>query len=67
MNHAWVARLPALFHVARWLSITREEVIQPLKMAPTNKAVGIDPSYLQHDSIISLFTCLITVLRMAVV
>ena len=32
--------------------ITREEAIQTLKTAPTNKAVGvdsIDPCYLQHE------------------
>ena len=41
--------------------ITREEVIQALKMAPTNKAVGIDsidPSYLQHKSIINFLVYL---------
>ena len=35
--------------------IARDKVIQALNMAPTNKAVGIDsidPSYLQHESII---------------
>ena len=41
--------------------ITREEVIQALKTAPTSKAVGIDsidPSYLQHESIISFLVYL---------
>ena len=41
--------------------ITRDEVIQALKTAPTNKAVGIDsidPSYLQHESVINFLVCL---------
>ena len=41
--------------------ITREEVIQALKTAPTSKAVGIDsidPSYLQHESTISILVYL---------
>ena len=42
-------------------SITREEFFQALKMALTNKAVGIDrfdPSYLQHESIINFLVYL---------
>ena len=50
--------------------ITREEVIQALKMAPTNKAVGIDsidPSYSINQLLTSLFTYLTIVLRMVFV
>ena len=41
--------------------ITREEVTKALKTAPTDKAMGndsIDPSYLQHESIISFLVYL---------
>ena len=38
--------------------ITKDEVKTALHQAPSNKALGIDPSYLNHDSIINLLLSL---------